>query len=386
VKIPIKNLFYLLCYALDFDKDQELINNKSALNFDTVEGELNLLAYILKVYTSRLIKRGLDKGYKDISEELSGIRGKINIGETIKKSGFIKLKLTCDFEELKHSILHNQIIKTTLNNLSKTSNLDKKLKEEIIDLKHRMGEVKPITLDEKIFFKVRFHSNIKNYRIPIKICEYIFNHNIPNQETGKFDFIKMNDEELAKIFEKFVLNFYKRHLKDGIKRVSASRIKWQSIDWLETKEENRNLPELWTDTCIYNKELKSKLIIDAKFYKSTVSKTQTRFFVKKDLQKEPINTENINSNAKTEKYKFLRDNIFQLFAYLKNFEIEGKEEGLKISGMLLYALSDVPLSTTFMMHGHKVKIQTIDLNKEPEDIKNQMFEQIKTFDEIPINA
>ena len=38
------------------------------------------------------------------------------------------------------------------------------------------------------------------------------------------------------------------------------------------------------------------------------------------------------------------------------------------------------------MHGYKVKIQTIDLNKEPEDIKNQMFEQIKFFDEIPINA
>lgn len=384
IPIKIKNLFYLLTYAWELNEEDWISNNRSALNVDKVDGALNLLATILKISINRLIRRGLDRSYKDISEEIPGVRGRIDIGQTIKRNGFANLKLTCNFEELRHSVLHNQIIKTTLTNLIKTKELDKNLKEEIVNINSKLSEIETIILNQNIFSKVRFHSNIKNYRVPIYLCNLIYNQLLPNTETGKYDFYNIKEEELSKIFEKFVLKFYQKHLQDGKARVKSDKADWQNIDWLETKEENRNLPQLLTDVSIYNEKTKSKLIIDAKFYKSSVARTQTRFLSIKNEKEKIINIDNENS-----KYKFKRDHIFQLFAYLKNFEIKEKKErktDIKMNGMLLYALSDVPLSTTFMMHGHKVKIQTIDLNKEPEDIKNQMFEQIKTFDEISINA
>jgi len=129
IPIKIKNLFYLLTYAWELNEEDWISNNRSALNVDKVDGALNLLATILKISINRLIRRGLDRSYKDISEEIPGVRGRIDIGQTIKRNGFANLKLTCNFEELRHSVLHNQIIKTTLTNLIKTKELDKNLKE-----------------------------------------------------------------------------------------------------------------------------------------------------------------------------------------------------------------------------------------------------------------
>jgi len=75
VTIPIRNLFYLLSYVWDVDWEMEW----SAINADKSGDALNLLTKILTISTDRIIRRGLDRGYKDVSEEMFGVRGRMSL-------------------------------------------------------------------------------------------------------------------------------------------------------------------------------------------------------------------------------------------------------------------------------------------------------------------
>jgi 5-methylcytosine-specific restriction enzyme subunit McrC len=89
-------------------------------------------------------------------------------------------------------------------------------------------------------------------------------------------------------------------------------------------------------TDIYLKCESRRLIIDTKYYTNT-------------LQKSLHGSESFNSN-----------NLYQLFAYLKNVAAAG-ESDVVCEGMLLYPQVQGSLRETYVIQGHPVTIATIDL-------------------------
>lgn len=95
----------------------------------------NLLAAILSKGIGLQLKQGLYREYISRQEELSVMRGKINMPGTIKNRLAHKRVLTCDFDELSENNLLNQILKTTVTLLLRNellasfeySNIDKSL-------------------------------------------------------------------------------------------------------------------------------------------------------------------------------------------------------------------------------------------------------------------
>lgn len=351
MKIPVKNLFYLLSYVWDVNWELEW----KAINADQSTDELNLLTKILIVSTDRLVRKGLDKGYIDFSSEIFGVRGRIDIERTIKRNGFANSHLTCKFEELSQSVIHNQIIKTTLQNLSNVEGLDRYLREEVLDLSHRLQIIEPIRLNQKVFSKLKFHSNIRNYRIPVAVCRLIYDQLLPCEETGRYQFINIPEEKLYVIFEKFVFKFYAKHLRETV----YSGIKSDSLGWQDTYFEggiDDFLPLMKTDVSLFNSS--SKLIIECKFYSSAL---QSRKIDEKAL-----------------KETFISNHLFQLFAYLKNIELKDKKS---ISGLILYPENGKKISSFYTMHGHKVSIKTINLNSSPQEINYSMKDCLLSFNE-----
>jgi 5-methylcytosine-specific restriction enzyme subunit McrC len=349
LKIPIRNLYYLLSYVWNVDWEMEW----SSIDAEKSGDALNLLTRILATSTDRIIRRGLDRGYKEVSVDLNGVRGRIDIANTIKRNGFSSGKLTCGYEELDHSVLHNQIIKTTLTNLVSAIGLDKGLREEILDLIHRLRDVEPIELNQNIFSKVRFHSNIRSYRLPISVCKLIYDQLLPSQTTGKFEFVNITDEKLFRIFEKFIFNFYKKHLN----KTTYTGIKKDRISWQDTSFESGIddfLPWLETDVSLFNAA--NKLVIECKFYETAI---QTRKFGE------------IGKNR-----SFISAHINQLFVYLKNLEIKDKSI---LSGMIIYPENGEVIDSTYSIHGHKVLIKTINLETSAQEINDQMISCLNYF-------
>lgn len=349
MNIPIRNLFYLLSYVWNVDWEMEW----SSLDAEKSEDALNLLARILVTSTDRIVRRGLDRGYKEFKEDLYGVRGRIDISNTIKKNGFANRKLTCEHEEFNHSILHNQIIKSSLINLSKVNGLDKELRQEVQDLIHRLRDVELTELNQNIFSKVRFHANIKNYRLPISVCKLLYDQLLPNQTSGKFEFVNITDEKLFRIFEKFIYNFYKKNINKSI----YTGVKKERLGWQETSFEGGIedfLPTLETDVSLFNSE--KKLVIECKFYETAI---KTRSF-----------------GEGSKKSSFIAAHINQLFVYLKNLELRDKSI---LSGMIIYPENGEKIDSIYNIQGYRVSINTIDLNMNPQGIDNQLIQFLERF-------
>lgn len=175
----------------------------------------------------------------------------------------------------------------------------------------------------------------------LTICKLIIDSKIQSQNSGKLKIIDLLDEKmLHKLYEKFILEFYKKECPKF--KVSSSKINWQLDDG-----DIQNLPTMQSDIMI---EFKNKvLIIDAKYYTNNMQS----YFNKRTI---------------------ISGNLYQVFTYVKNKQLEDKEK--TVSGMLLYARTDEAIQpdNTFKMSGNKIYVKTLDLNNEFSLIKEQLLD------------
>ena len=110
-KIPIANIYYLLCYAWEHVEESDVVRLDEVGELERVH---DLLGKVLAEGTFRLIRSGIDRGYREVSEDIAGIRGKIDVGETVKRALRSRGQVACTFEEMSHDVLHNRILRSTL--------------------------------------------------------------------------------------------------------------------------------------------------------------------------------------------------------------------------------------------------------------------------------
>jgi 5-methylcytosine-specific restriction enzyme subunit McrC len=329
--IPIKNIYYLLCYAWNKLAERDFIEISAEESPDL----LNLLARVLLNGTKTLLKRGLAQQYLTETQVYQGIKGKLEVGQSVKKNLFQKGLAVCEFDELSVDILANQILKTTLLNLYKTDGLENVLRQEIKSISWRMNEVSEIQLTDGIFKQVRINRNTSFYDFLLNISELIFQNLLPTPEKGVFkfkDFVR-DERQMAVIFEEFIRNFYKIE-------VPEARVFREDLRWKMSGENNSFLPKMQTDISI--KLGSRKLIIDAKYYTETLQKY--------------YNAEKIHSQ-----------HLYQLFAYLKN------QENPEAEGILIYPTTEKSLSFTYTHEGHRISIETLNLKQDWQAIRADLL-------------
>ena len=94
-------------------------------NYDKVAAEEfenihDMFAAILGKGVASQLKQGLYREYILQEEELSVLRGKLNIQGTIRNKIQHKQKLSCEYDELSENNLLNQILKTTIESFTVT--------------------------------------------------------------------------------------------------------------------------------------------------------------------------------------------------------------------------------------------------------------------------
>ena len=325
----------MLSYAFNVLNEREY-KKIEAENFDNVA---DLLSEILIIGVSKQIKQGLVKDYIEVTETTSSIRGKINITESINSQSFIKKQLNCTYDEFSQNCYLNQILKSTMNLLIKADIehvRNKKLKKLLMYFK----EIELIDL-KSINWKIRFDRNNQTYKMLINICYLVINSLIHSEVSGEqklMDFL--DDQRMSHLYEKFILNYYiKEHPEI---KTHAPQIDWQIDEGLDFL-----LPKMQTDVTL---EYENKiLIIDAKFY-----------------------SHNILQNYGKDMHR--TGNLYQIFAYVKNKEVEMQGKGMEVSGMLLYARTSeiIQPDSDYVMSGNKISVKTLDLNQEFGIIRNQL--------------
>ena len=148
--IPIQNLYYLLCYAWAVLPDAGLVEVSASEEMRLQD----LLARVLSGAVRHLLKRGLDRAYIVVEQEIPGVRGKFDVSGTLKHGSRLRGQAYCVFDELSPDVLHNRIVKTTLRRLAEVRDLDRGLAEALRDLYRRMPEVREIVVSDRTLRRV----------------------------------------------------------------------------------------------------------------------------------------------------------------------------------------------------------------------------------------
>ena len=334
--ILIRNVYYMLAYAF-----QELRqNNYAEITGEKFDNIYDLFAEILIRGISYQLKQGLYREYVSRNESMQTVKGKIDMRGTIDNKIRNIQKIACDYDELSENNVYNQIVVSTAVLLIKHSEVKKNKKAKLKQLLLFFQNVQPIDVNTIRWNALRFDRNNRNYRLLLYICYFIISEWVLTTENGKFQMREFSDEHMCRLFEKFVLSYYKKHHPD-LKPCAAQ------IDWnIETEQSTLNiLPIMQTDILLTIGE--RTLIIDTKYYTRSMQKQ--------------FDKATIHSN-----------NLYQIHTYVSEYD---ENHTGKVDGMLLYAKTQediVPDGQLKRKDGNYIYFKTLDLNQDFENIKKQL--------------
>ena len=196
----------------------------------------------------------------------------------------------------------------------------------------------------------------------MNICYFVLHGMLQTTDEGKYKMLEFSDEFMAKLYEKFILEYYKKHYK--YLRPNAKEVYWDiPIDddnpVVNSEPMIKFLPKMKTDimlTC----EGKT-LIIDAKYYENTMQEHY-------------------------DKSKIHSDNLYQIFTYVKNYD---KDNTGNVAGLLLYAKTEddiIKYPLKYKIGGNPIGASTLDLNKDFSEIASQLDQIVEEYFELKAKA
>lgn len=320
----------MLTYAFQVLR-QKNYEDVASEEFDEIQ---DLFAAILARGIAQQLKQGLHREYITKKEDLSIMRGKLNMQGTIRNQIQRKRLLSCEYNELSVDNIFNRILKTTALILMRDSSVKQKNKSALKKEMLFFSEVKDIDPTGIRWNLLKYQRNNKNYEMLMNICYFVLDGLLQTTVKGRYKMTVFSDDHMHRLYEKFVLEYFKRH-HTYLAEVRAAQVKWNLSPEAE-QDMIQFLPVMQTD--IFLRYQEKILIIDTKYYGQTM---QRRY-----------NKAALHSS-----------NIYQIFTYVKNQDAVGTGN---VSGLLLYARTEeaVVPDCSFVMSGNRIGVKTLDLNKD----------------------
>jgi len=333
--IPVRNIYHMLAYAWE---NTVLRDADKQLEREAFDNIYNLLTSLLLIGVGRLIRQGFLKGYELHVEDTNTLRGRLSMKDIASGRHISKRHLTCCFDEFTDDIIMNQILRTTLGVLTRCAALEQRYRRSCAEFNRHFSGVGEVDLSNLAWNRLLYNGQSQNYRMIVGICELLHNGLIPREEQGRVTFASyIKDSAMAKLYERFILNFYRVELASY--RVYSGHIPWD----LSAGSDNSLLPVMKTDIEIEGSG--TKLIIDTKYYQQAL----VAFY-------------------RSETRTLISNNLYQIFAYVKNDPYPGVKKG-----MLLYPTVDYDLHETYEMSGNEIIAATVDLAAPFEKIRSRLL-------------
>ena len=191
----------------------------------------------------------------------------------------------------------------------------------------------------------------------------LYDNTTVNEENGQNTFKDFfRQEQMHKVFELFILNFYALHLAKERYRVHAPKINWHIEEnatdiWGAAFDVDVDPGDRRTDIVVENKEMGLQMIFDAKYYQRT--------FVEAYMNPDDLRTRTSHLN--------------QVRGYLIDSEYPGKKVGA-----LLYPMvnNDLKRGKVHPIDGTPIIIKTINLNEDWRTIEGDMMDFLTRIEQI----
>ena len=334
--IPIGNVYYMLSYTFRAMRQ----NGYSGLESEAFENADDLCAAILERAVEHQLKRGLGRGYVSKEDELATVRGRIDVGESVKTLSPLVGRLVCDYDEFSEDTPMNRVVKAAMRTLLRSRDVSAERKRVLRRLMPYFEGVRNVDL-QRLDWRFRYDRNSQTYAMLVFICRLVADRALQREaHAGRRLEAFEDDQAMSRLYEKFILAYYqKEHLE---LQVAAPQVPW-ALDG----GEGWMLPVMQTDIVLRRGE--RLLIIDAKYYQRSLQ------------QFHDVRT--IHSG-----------NLYQIFAYVKNAQESLSAAAPPVSGMLLYAKTDEEVfpQNSYLMSGNPVEVRALDLSGDFPSIGRQL--------------
>jgi 5-methylcytosine-specific restriction enzyme subunit McrC len=170
------------------------------------------------------------------------------------------------------------------------------------------------------------------YPLAMNICRLVHRLEMPTERQGPISINALLHDEIVrhKVFERFVLNFYRLHLNDEFE-ASSEMLAWPDAFGC------RYAPGMRTDITLWARRPPARrIVIDTKFSVAALTAS-------------PFGDE-----------AFKPANLYQIYAYLRSQEETG-DAHRTASGILLYPCVGMHLDEHMFVQKHRIRVATVDL-------------------------
>lgn len=337
MNVPVRNVYWLLLYAWN-----HLGAGETTLGAAEPRHLHDLFASVLADKVMHLITRGLDRGYVEVEDTLAGIRGRVDLDTTLRRGLLTTGRAHCRFDELRHDVPHNRILRATLRQLLSLP-LDPEVKERVRKAHRAFPEVSDAPVSARDFRQVQLHRNNRVYDFALRVCRVIHENVIVEPGTGHAAFrdFRSDPRAMGALFEEFIRRFFKREQRRF--RVSQPHVAWHGQKG--TDEALRHLPRMRTDLVLRGPD--RCIVVDTKFYANPLS--------------EHFGRPRVRSG-----------HLYQLLAYLHNLSAHHRNEP-PYEGMLLYPVVDKHFSFDYRLNGFPVAVHSVDLAASWPEIRASLL-------------
>jgi 5-methylcytosine-specific restriction enzyme subunit McrC len=329
-KIPIRNLYYLLCYAWDRLEAKGL----AEVFTDGQRDVTNLIARIVVGAASYVVRRGMDRSYVTRSDVFPYVRGRVDTAATIAVTGGVGVRVFCHYDELDPDVLHNQVMKATLRWLLRTNDVAPSNRLEASAALSKLSEVSDIELTPNIFGRIRLHRNNAYYALLMNACELLLSSALPTPDGIGYTLQEFAGapKEMAHLFEKFIANFYAR--EQDVFAVERKRMSWGELTGAPAAV--RTLPAMITDVVLLSPS--HAIVIDCKFYEKAL---------RGDVGREHVRPEH----------------LYQISSYARSLRLSLPGSS-RLDAILLYPTVKRARPLDFSAEQYDVKVRFINLNQD----------------------
>ena len=356
-RIPVRNVWFLFLYANDLAK----FSGRFDAEIEDSPNIKTLIARLLCHVVELRLKRNLSFGFQRRRENLSRIRGKIDVLKTLSHNLLQQGKIACSFEDMTVDTPRNRFVRAALAELSK-----------ILEEKHTPGLSEQSKYLARVLEQAGVSTNIPSRsdlaadqiarhesddKLMVSLAHAVFDLILPTETKGNRSllFAMRNEVDFPRIFETAIGNFYKSYFSrnSGWEVYPRQWINWnvgsQSLNFQSF------LPLMQTDIVLENSLQMRKIVIDTKF---TNVFGQSRF-----------------NNQK----RFRSTNIYQIYTYIRSQENSNDSLSSSAEGVLLYPTIGEDINEAAEIDGHIFRFVTVDLSKPTEEI-------IKKLQGLPIQV
>ncbi|RYG37908.1 5-methylcytosine-specific restriction endonuclease system specificity protein McrC [bacterium] len=308
----------------------------------------DLVARILADRVQLRIRRNLSRGYVAKAETLTRVRGRIDWFRSEREQLLWQGKIACRFQDLTVDTSRNRYVRNALHTVAHYV--------RDVDLAHECRQL-AASLE-------RLGVSATPDRTPLPPSDRLGRHDsgdaemlaaarlamdlaMPTEVEGSRRLLAPEKDVvwLRRLYENAVGGFYRHRLASPWRVLPGRNLHWP----IETASEGLAsiLPKMITDITLEEGDAR-RIVIDTKF---TRLLTGSQFGV-----------ERLRSHY-----------IYQIYAYVRALEGTGDPMAAGTSGVLLHPAISTNISEEVVIHGHRLRFWTVDLNAEPKAIQARLL-------------